>query len=83
MSAIPAPRPLVACPHCGRIHPGHHQGQPHYCSIGCYRAGTGLDDPVTGDGRTWCEVCGRYVDADHEHPEDASRLTSPTATVGA
>jgi hypothetical protein len=56
----------MACPTCGRAHPGHAGGAsgPHYCSIACYRTGQGLDDPATGDGRRWCEGCRRYLDAD-------------------
>lgn len=56
-------RPIVACPACGRLHPGHaNSDEPHYCSIACYRAGHGLDDPHTGDGRRLCPGCQRYFE---------------------
>jgi hypothetical protein len=71
-------RPLVACAACGRPHPGHAAGAPgpHYCSIGCYRAGTGLDDPATGDGRHWCAGCNRYF-----HSDDDRRWCSDACRV--
>lgn len=63
-------RRLVACPACRRLHTHpsllrHHE--PHYCSIGCYRAGHGLDDPVTGDGKQYCPNCTRMFDRDTKH----------------
>jgi hypothetical protein len=68
---------LVACPACGRAHPGHSgTTEPHYCSIGCYRAGRGLDDPVTGDGRRWCTGCQRYL-----QPGDKRRFCSDACRV--
>lgn len=68
----------LACPTCGQTHPVPAGAtDPHYCSIACYRAGTGLDDPVTGDGQQWCPGCRRYTEtAGHGHfCSDACRVT--------
>ena len=51
---------VVACPACGVRHLA--PGAPHYCSIICFRRGTGLDDPVTGDGNHMCPACMRYFE---------------------
>jgi hypothetical protein len=52
------------CANCGGPRPEHPNARPDeplYCSITCYRAGTGLDDPDTGDGRTWDPQRRRYT----------------------
>jgi hypothetical protein len=61
-AAVSTEPPLVTCPACGRLHIAHLRAEPHYCSIVCYRAGHGLDDPMTGDGRRYCDRCRRYID---------------------
>jgi hypothetical protein len=43
-------------------------GTPHYCSIACFRRGTGLDDPITGDGKHLCPNAMGYLVA----PRDSS-----------
>lgn len=68
---------LLTCPACGRAHPAPAGAtEPHYCSITCYRAGRGLDDPVTGDGRRWCAGCQRYF-----QPGDNRRFCSDACRV--
>ena len=68
---------LLTCPACGRAHPAPAGAtDPHYCSITCYRAGRGLDDPVTGDGRRWCAGCQRYF-----QPGDSRRFCSDACRV--
>jgi hypothetical protein len=62
--------PLVACPACGHLHRAPARSEPHYCSIRCYRTGHSLDDPITGDGRQYCDPCRRYIEtttASHRH----------------
>jgi hypothetical protein len=52
------------CANCGGPRPKHPSARPDeplYCSITCYRAGTGLDNPDTGDGRTWDPHERRYT----------------------
>jgi hypothetical protein len=71
-----ATQPLVPCPNCGRLHHAARGSEPHYCSIACYRAGTGLDDPATGDGRHWCPGCSRYI-----NPDDHRHWCSPACRV--
>jgi hypothetical protein len=68
---------LLTCPACGRAHPAPAGAtDPHYCSITCYRAGRGLDDSVTGDGRRWCAGCQRYF-----QPGDSRRFCSDACRV--
>jgi hypothetical protein len=54
----------TVCAHCGGPRPPHPNARPDeplYCTIGCYRAGRGLDHPDTGDGRTWDTQLRRYT----------------------
>jgi hypothetical protein len=68
---------LLTCPTCERTHPVPAGAtDPHYCSIACYRAGTGLHDPATGDGRRWCAGCQRYI-----KPGDNRRFCSDACRV--
>ena len=79
------PDQTTACPVCGRRHRAHpnpaQRGEPHYCSIGCYRTGHDLDHPTRGDGRQWCQTCHRYTDHAGHDPECPTASTNQKETT--